>query len=816
MRSIPKGLSEIPQVPTYSPIGLAMNFEYFPIEPGKEIEVPLPFTNTQITNGTECFMVIRKNDSCDIVHPTSVNLGYLTVTVDSTVKSVILIQKTMSFGSSVAYLDGGMIYSQDNGTSISTNIVLRNCQPEYVNGALMKVFYTDISDPFNPVNDSVLFPLDTIKENGSYLLKNSDIVHLAGAIRVTAIIVDVPQCSVSNIDSTMHNISRGQNLVLNCNRSINNLGSIEKPVSASYEISYALESVSIDGEGRILQHRTGDSVTYSYDYYLKDHLGSTRMVINDQNSITEKVAYQSYGTINPLDSSSPALPSREKFTGKEFDTQGADFARVEFDIAVREFDMSSGSGFIRVSYKDVATGNDFSKIYMARYDSRERSLRFTGSESFTGEVEIEQMFLIASGAPGGIFNIVPIDSFLVSLGKTRKIQLDVASSEIVSAPIDTNFYIVHTAVDNSSYFSGTRLFYFGARYYDPELGIWLSVDPASQFANAYGYANNPIIMVDPDGNYFLIDDLIAIVGGAIVGGITAGLSGNNVWAGMGIGAAIGESSLYTAGATAGALGGGLAGAAVGGAVGGVMASTLNTGLLSGSSGIGTGWGNISGGQIGMAALGGAIGGIASFGGSAISDRLVSAADMGKWGSVATEIGISGAMGAASSAATQGLSIGFGWQKEFSGASMGISAAAAAGMAGFRIASRGYLRNSMSAAKEHFEGYDDALERYKKHLPDPFKNRIKQYREGAWFGVSSKDCGDAVFGKWVSYYKGGMYTFAHEASHYYGLTMDKTYYKNAYSFESWVGDYQIYDSDLDVNWNRGVPSSNPFNEEIYNW
>ena len=59
---------------------------------------------------------------------------------------------------------------------------------------------------------------------------------------------------------------------------------------------------------------------------------------------------------------------------------------------------------------------------------------------------------------------------------------------------------------------------------------------------------------------------------------------------------------------------------------------------------------------------------------------------------------------------------------------------------------------MSAAKEHFEGYDDALERYKKHLPDPFKNRIKQYREGAWFGVSSKDCGDAVFGKWVSYYK----------------------------------------------------------------
>jgi RHS repeat-associated protein len=149
------------------------------------------------------------------------------------------------------------------------------------------------------------------------------------------------------------------------------------------------------------------------------------------------------------------------------------------------------------------------------------------------------MFLMASGVPGGIFNIVPIDSFLVSVGKTRKIQLDVASSEIVGAPADSSFYSIHAAVDNTSYFSGTRLFYFGARYYDAELGIWLSVDPAEQFANAYGYAGNPVIFVDPDGNWFLIDDLIAIVGGAIVGGITAANSGNNVWAGIGIGAAIG-------------------------------------------------------------------------------------------------------------------------------------------------------------------------------------------------------------------------------------------------------------------------------------
>ena len=445
-------------------------------------------------------MVIRKNDSCDIVLPTSVHPGYLTVTVDSTVKSVILVQKGMNHGSAVAYLDGGMIYSHDNGTSIRTNIVLRNCLPGYVDSALMKVYYTDISDPFNPVNDSVLFPFDTVKVAEGYLLETRDMVRFAGAVRVNKITLDIPNFYISYMDSTTHNVSRGQSLVFNCDWDIDYFSSIPKPVSASYDINYALESVSIDGDGRILQHRTGDSVTYSYDFYLKDHLGSTRMVFNDQQSVTEKINYQSYGTINPLDSSSPALPSREKFTGKEYDIQGADFARVEFDITVREFDMSSGSGFIRVSYRDVATGTEFSKIYMVRYDSKNRALRFTGSESFTGEIEIEQMFLMASGAPGGIFNIVPIDSFLVSLGKTRKIQLDVASSEIIGTPIDTNFYSVHASVDNRSYFSGTSLFYFGARYYDPELGVWLSVDPAEEYWNSYLYCGaDPINYYDPDG-----------------------------------------------------------------------------------------------------------------------------------------------------------------------------------------------------------------------------------------------------------------------------------------------------------------------------
>ena len=45
--------------------------------------------------------------------------------------------------------------------------------------------------------------------------------------------------------------------------------------------------------------------------------------------------------------------------------------------------------------------------------------------------------------------------------------------------------------------------YFGARYLDPMLGMWISVDPKRQFASPYLYAGNgmnPVNVIDPDGN----------------------------------------------------------------------------------------------------------------------------------------------------------------------------------------------------------------------------------------------------------------------------------------------------------------------------
>jgi RHS repeat-associated protein len=46
----------------------------------------------------------------------------------------------------------------------------------------------------------------------------------------------------------------------------------------------------------------------------------------------------------------------------------------------------------------------------------------------------------------------------------------------------------------------TGLYYFEARYYDPEIGRFISVDPGKDGDNWYAYCrNNPVKYVDPTG-----------------------------------------------------------------------------------------------------------------------------------------------------------------------------------------------------------------------------------------------------------------------------------------------------------------------------
>jgi RHS repeat-associated protein len=67
---------------------------------------------------------------------------------------------------------------------------------------------------------------------------------------------------------------------------------------------------------------------------------------------------------------------------------------------------------------------------------------------------------------------------------------------------DSRYKFTAKELDNETSYT-----YFGARYYDSDLSVWLSVDPMSDmrsWVSPYAYCqNNPIILVDPRG---MIDD----------------------------------------------------------------------------------------------------------------------------------------------------------------------------------------------------------------------------------------------------------------------------------------------------------------------
>jgi RHS repeat-associated protein len=67
---------------------------------------------------------------------------------------------------------------------------------------------------------------------------------------------------------------------------------------------------------------------------------------------------------------------------------------------------------------------------------------------------------------------------------------------------------------------GIEMFDFDARFFDPQLARWVVPDPALQFSNPYlGIGNNPVMNVDPDGQFaWALPIIKAIAVGGAIGG----------------------------------------------------------------------------------------------------------------------------------------------------------------------------------------------------------------------------------------------------------------------------------------------------------
>jgi RHS repeat-associated protein len=76
---------------------------------------------------------------------------------------------------------------------------------------------------------------------------------------------------------------------------------------------------------------------------------------------------------------------------------------------------------------------------------------------------------------------------------------------LLSQHTGTGYYNTPYRFNAKELDSETGLIYYGARYYEPKESVWLSVDPlVHKYPGLSGYnfvANNPIMLVDPDGRH---------------------------------------------------------------------------------------------------------------------------------------------------------------------------------------------------------------------------------------------------------------------------------------------------------------------------
>jgi RHS repeat-associated protein len=137
-------------------------------------------------------------------------------------------------------------------------------------------------------------------------------------------------------------------------------------------------------------------------------------------------------------------------------------------------------------------------------------------------------------ATGGTGNVTET-TFYYPYGETR----------VNTGSVDLHYKFTGKEIDRES-----GLYYYGARYYDPVIGRFISPDSVvqspgdPQTLNRYSYCrNNPLLYTDPSGHVFGIDDLIFIIIGATLGATMSAMTGGNIGLGALTGAISGGAFL---------------------------------------------------------------------------------------------------------------------------------------------------------------------------------------------------------------------------------------------------------------------------------
>ena len=114
------------------------------------------------------------------------------------------------------------------------------------------------------------------------------------------------------------------------------------------------------------------------------------------------------------------------------------------------------------------------------------------------------MFAPPSGVGGLHPDHLGTSTFLTDYnGNAYQFFLNLPFGETMAEQLGSNYYNTPYKFNGKELDEETGLYYYGARYYDPRVSIWLSIDPLAEKMpswSPYSFCfNNPMHFVDPDG-----------------------------------------------------------------------------------------------------------------------------------------------------------------------------------------------------------------------------------------------------------------------------------------------------------------------------
>lgn len=266
------------------------------------------------------------------------------------------------------------------------------------------------------------------------------------------------------------------------------------------------------GKRSIAEEKGGKKV-----FYHRDHLGSTRALTDQDRKLVGLSKYDAWGKLESTNVYDEGVINGDFELGSKRWVGNFDNASNEIEAGCGVdgstglwFDDNDGSSWgwsnknLYVSpdtdyqltgYFKTGSTSAGARVQLRYYDANGTLIKVDDTGSLGASTQWK-MFTLNSRAPA---NAATMEIFLTAeknqSGVYGKVYFDKIVLKVPGLKGNDSYDYTGKKEDE-----GTGLKYFGARFYDPEVGRFLTVDPKKDGMNWFVYCrDNPLIMIDPNG-----------------------------------------------------------------------------------------------------------------------------------------------------------------------------------------------------------------------------------------------------------------------------------------------------------------------------